>query len=484
MPPGAAVLFGPDLARRTKAAVEKVEKLRPPGPPTKQGPGVGPVPMVQWVQVTDLAAVGGRYHGRLEIYDSAEQTVELDSASDIWIALDWFPLLGVSYPARRVGDAAADGDDDAKATYRVLDQEPVGLVRSVRAYTEELPAYTRTDNTLLGDDDAIDPALMHGVELVIGDRFLHNRDGDPGIPPVAGDVADGHADNGTYELVDFLTLEDDPDYFDSWDSDGVGTDSWDDDGVGTDKWSDVDERWAAERTPDADTSPKILPGMIVIVTEGDGVAGTGFMLQTDAAITLNTTSLTFASCTVNRWNQVLGAGRKTVEAAAVRSVAATSGIFLSEAGLDGTTPSANHLSISASNYANDPDEPDEPGGDCVVCVKGRYEQTGGRIDIDALGSKVSFGGTSTQPGWYGWMGSESLQCIFRVVPAGPANGRYVFGGLGSWCVSIEDGAGTFNGIDSNILGLLFHGGILYDDSGFSGYLTAFIESVLSAHSLI
>lgn len=60
---------------------------------------------------------------------------------------------------------------------------------------------------------------------------------------------------------------------------------------------------AASRSSDADTSAKVTPGLFVFVEEGDDNGDNGFVLTTDAPITLGTTGLTFT--------QFSGAGQVT-----------------------------------------------------------------------------------------------------------------------------------------------------------------------------
>lgn len=118
---------------------------------------------------------------------------------------------------------------------------------SVRAATAAaLPAYTRTTNVITATANGA-LAAIDGVTLVANDRLLL-KDGAAG------------ADNGIYVVTT------------------VGT-------GGT--------PFVLTRATDADSSAEMNPGLAVVVEEGSTLADTVFILTTNAAITLNTTALTF-----------------------------------------------------------------------------------------------------------------------------------------------------------------------------------------------
>lgn len=114
------------------------------------------------------------------------------------------------------------------------------------ATTTTLAANTRTDNVLLADANGALGAI-DGVTPAAGHRILVKDEGTG-------------ANNGIYVL------------------DSAG-------GVGS--------KWQMTRAPDADTSAKVTPNLVVAVERGTANGDKLFELDVDAAITLNTTALTF-----------------------------------------------------------------------------------------------------------------------------------------------------------------------------------------------
>lgn len=140
------------------------------------------------------------------------------------------------------------GAQDA-ATKAYVDATAQGLdvKASVRAATAAaLPAYTRSGNILTASANGA-LAAVDGVTLVAADRLLVKNG-------AAG------ADNGLYTVTQ------------------VGT-------GGT--------PYILTRSTDADVSAEVTPGMYTFVEEGTTLADTGWVLSTNAPITLNTTALTF-----------------------------------------------------------------------------------------------------------------------------------------------------------------------------------------------
>jgi hypothetical protein len=121
---------------------------------------------------------------------------------------------------------------------------PVKAVKN--ATTGALGAYTRTGNNILADANGAVGAI-DGVTNVVGDRIL---------------LKDGAADkdNGIWVFT------------------AVGGAS---------------AKYAMTRAPDFDESGDAVPGTIVVIEQGTANADRSYMLTTNAAITLNTTSLTF-----------------------------------------------------------------------------------------------------------------------------------------------------------------------------------------------
>lgn len=140
--------------------------------------------------------------------------------------------------------AAGTADTDATIMSQV---RALGAKDPVRAATNAaLPAYTRSSNVITASANGA-LAAVDGVTLAAGERLLL-KDGAAG------------ADNGIYTVT---TL------------------------------GDGSNPFVLTRTTDFDTSAKAVSGSLVPVSEGTTHADTLFQLTTNAAITLNTTALTF-----------------------------------------------------------------------------------------------------------------------------------------------------------------------------------------------
>lgn len=140
--------------------------------------------------------------------------------------------------------AAGTADTDAGIMSQI---RALGAKDPVRAATvAALPAYTRASNVITANANGA-LAAVDGVTMAAGERLLL-KDGAAG------------ADNGIYTVT---TLGD------------AGT------------------AFVLTRAVDFDTSAKAVSGSLVPVSEGTTNADTVFQLTTNAAITLNTTALTF-----------------------------------------------------------------------------------------------------------------------------------------------------------------------------------------------
>ncbi len=122
---------------------------------------------------------------------------------------------------------------------------PILVARNMT--TGALGAYTRTDNTILADANGAIGAI-DGVTNVVGDVLFLNTG------------AAAAADVGLYVI------------------EAVGA---------------AGAKFQMTRIPEFDSSAEVVPGTLVVVTEGTANADTLYVLNTNAPITLNTTSLAF-----------------------------------------------------------------------------------------------------------------------------------------------------------------------------------------------
>jgi hypothetical protein len=137
--------------------------------------------------------------------------------------------------------------DATTKSYVDAQSQGLNVKGSARAGTTvALPANTLTGNVLTASANAVLTAI-DGITLVVGERLLVKNE------------ATG-ANNGIYVVT------------------SVGA---------------VGAPWVLTRTTDTGVSADVTPGMFVFVAEGTTLDSTGWVLVTDAPITLNTTALTF-----------------------------------------------------------------------------------------------------------------------------------------------------------------------------------------------
>lgn len=166
---------------------------------------------------------------------------------------DW--NLG-GFKITNLGTPTLPGDAATKA-YVDSTAEGLDVKKSVRvATTAALPANTRTGNVLTASANGAMPNI-DGVVMALNDRVL------------VKDEATG-ANNGLYTVTDL----------------GSAT-----------------TPWKLTRATDADTDAKVTPGLFTWVEEGTINGDSGWVLTTNAPITLNTTALSFT--------QFSGAGQIT-----------------------------------------------------------------------------------------------------------------------------------------------------------------------------
>jgi len=151
--------------------------------------------------------------------------------------------------SNRIVNLAAPVDPNDAA--RKADVEIAALGLSVKsavrvATVAALPDNTRTGNVLTADDDGALPSI-DGVSLSVGNRLL------------VKDEATG-ANNGIYTVTDL---------------------------------GDGSNPFVLTRATDADESSEVVPNIFMFVSEGTTLADTGWVLNTNAPITLNTTALSF-----------------------------------------------------------------------------------------------------------------------------------------------------------------------------------------------
>lgn len=166
---------------------------------------------------------------------------------------------------QRDGSVAMTGDFDAGSqkivnlaapvaasdAARLQDVQVAALGLSVKsavrvATTVALPANTRTANVITADANGALPSI-DGVALSVGQRLLVKNESTA-------------ANNGIYTVTDL---------------------------------GDGSSPFVLTRASDADESAEVLPNMFMFVSEGTAQADTGWVLTTNAPITLNTTALDF-----------------------------------------------------------------------------------------------------------------------------------------------------------------------------------------------
>lgn len=138
----------------------------------------------------------------------------------------------------------------AKGTTGETGAAGAGIIACRLATAAALAAYTRTTNKLEANANGT-MAAIDGVTPAVNDVFL---------------LKDGAAtkDNGPYKVT------------------SVGS---------------AGAKWTAERIAQFDASEEAIPGMLLTVAEGSKNRDQTYQLTTDAAITLNTTGLTFTRIT-------------------------------------------------------------------------------------------------------------------------------------------------------------------------------------------
>jgi hypothetical protein len=172
------------------------------------------------------------------------------------------PTADVSLNSHKITNLLDPSGAQDAASKAYVDSVATGLdvKASVRVATAAaLAAYTRSGNVITANANGV-MAAVDGVTLVAGDRILL-KDGAAG------------ADNGIYTVT------------------SLGS-------AGT--------PFVLTRATDADSSAEVTPGMYVFTEEGTTNSDAGFVLTTNAPITLNTTALTFT--------QFTGAGQITAGA--------------------------------------------------------------------------------------------------------------------------------------------------------------------------
>lgn len=193
--------------------------------------------------ITTLGTIGtGTWHG------TAIEAAYLPALNGITA-----PTGDVSMNSHKITSLATPSADGDAATKAYVDAVAVGIdwKPSVRVVASSaLAAYTRNGNVITADANGA-LADIDGVTLTANDRLLLT----------AGAAG---ADNGIYTVT------------------VVG---------------DAGNRSVLTRATDADASAEVTAGLAVWVTEGGTYSDTGWVLTTNDAITLNTTSLTFTQFT-------------------------------------------------------------------------------------------------------------------------------------------------------------------------------------------
>ncbi len=159
------------------------------------------------------------------------------------------PTASVSMNNQKITSLLDPTSAQDAATKAYVDATATGLdtKASVRvATTAALASNTRSGNVLTASANGA-LASIDGVSLSVGDRILVKNE------------ATG-ANNGIYTITSL---------------------------------GGASATWSMTRATDADSSAEVTPGMYVFVEEGTTNADTGWVLTTNATITLNTTALTF-----------------------------------------------------------------------------------------------------------------------------------------------------------------------------------------------
>lgn len=207
-------------------------------------------------QVRDFSqTTGQRDHTAISDFDAQVRTSRLDqmAAPTADVSLNSHKLTNVSDPTQ-AQDAATKAYVDA--TTQGLDVKPSVRVATAAA----LPAHTRSGSVLTASANGA--LTIDGVAVAAGDRILVKDEG-----------GGSHLENGIYAVT---------------------------------QTGDASHVWILTRATDADSSAEVTPGMFTFVEEGTANADSGWVLTTNATITLNTTALTFV--------QFSGAGQITAGA--------------------------------------------------------------------------------------------------------------------------------------------------------------------------